>query len=83
MLLCDSTGDPKVSRQGSGVWDSGWWWITLLAHLFYICWDFLLRCPLFQLSCACWDDRHGVIYAGLDLYFTAILIMNFVVLNKN
>lgn len=29
------------------------------------------------------DDRSGLIYAGLDLYFTAILTINFVVLNKN
>lgn len=85
MLLCDPTGDPKVSRQRPALWDRGWWWITSLSwgpHLFPICWDFLPKCPLFQLSCACLVDRSGLIYAFLDLYFTAILIMNFVVLNK-
>lgn len=29
MLLCDPTGDPKVSRQGLLVWDCGWTSLTL------------------------------------------------------
>lgn len=31
MLLCDPTGDTKVSRQGWVLWDRGWCWITPLS----------------------------------------------------
>lgn len=81
MLLCDPTGDAKVSGQRWVPWDRGGGGSPLShwgPHLLYICWDFL-----FQLSCACLDDRNGHTDAGLDLYFKTVLIMNFVVLNKN
>lgn len=31
MLLCDLTGDTKVSGQRWVPWDHGWWWVTPLS----------------------------------------------------
>lgn len=67
MLLCDLTGDTKVSGQRWVPWDRGGGGSPLShwgPHLLYICWDFL-----FQLSCACLDDRNGHTDAGLDFVF--------------